>query len=362
MQTTLLIVLVGLAISVQPYIALEHASLTTPQNSEDTEKLSTILQQAGRLDQMQAWDGKALFVHIDDTQEPPQFQVYSHRARYRDTNRNRKQDGEDEGFFNPASTVKVAIAALVLEQLKQRNVGRDAQYRIAGTSTWRTVADDLKKMLIISDNDAANRLILFLGFQYLNQTLRDRGLQHYTVTRLMLNRGTLIDSLPIELRSQDTLIQIPRRTVTDTFDCYEVGETSGNCASAHNLAGIWLRFMYPIAFPPDEQFDLRPTDRAWMQRVMSQTPQQLGFDYEDTFCRFLDPLGKAIAHQSGRLLSKCGIGLFSYTFTDSSFLETDQGQKYVIVFAVTPPKTVSKAQIIDWLNETSQLILQRLSR
>ncbi len=343
-----------------PPVAQEASTTLAIQIPEDTETLPQILRKGGHLEQFEAWNGKALFIKVDDSQQPVRFQPFSYRALYKDTNKNQKQDSEDEGFFNPASTVKVAIASLVLEQLQQRKISKEAEYRVAGTFTWYSIETDLKKMLVISDNDAANRLILFLGFQYLNETMRSRGLKQYTVTRLMLNKGTLIDSPPIEIRYRDAITRIPKRTVTDKFDCYEVGEKSGNCASAHDLAAIFMRVIYPKAFPPTEGFDLRPEDRKWMQQVMSQTPQQSGFNYENTFCRFLDPLGQEIANPSGRLLSKCGIGLFSYTFLETSFLETDQGQKFFIIFAITPPRTIAKTQIINWLNETSQLILTQL--
>ncbi|NJM58358.1 MAG: serine hydrolase [Synechococcales cyanobacterium RU_4_20] len=341
------------------------------QVSEDTQTLRNILKQGDRLTQMEAWNGKALFIKVDDTQKPPQFQSISYRAQYQDTNNNQKQDSGDEGFFNPASTVKVAIAALTLERLNKLKISRAAEYRVVGTQRWFSIEDDLRTMLVASDNDATNRLILLLGFQHLNETMRSRGLQQYAVTRLMLNQGTLIDSPAIEIRIPGsplpqqavtgTLIRLPKQTVTDQWDCYEVGKKSGNCASAHDLAGILMRVVYPQAFASGQGFDLRPADRQWMQQVMSKTPQESGLNLENTFCRFLDPLGKDLAHQSGRLLSKCGIGLFSHTFVDTSFLETDPGQKYFIIFAVTPPRRVSKSESIRWLNETSRFILTKLN-
>ncbi len=331
------------------------------QEPEDTETLAKILQTAHLLEQMKRWNGKALVIKVDESQGSPKFQPFSYRATYRDSNRNKRQDEQDQGFFHPASTVKVAIASLVLEQLKQRNLGRAAEYRVAGASAWTSIEADLIEMLVVSNNDAANRLILLLGFQYLNDTIRARGLKQYAVTRLMLNQGTLIDSPPIEIRWRDTLIKLPKRSVSNAFDCDEIDEKSGNCASAHDLAGILMRVVYPSVFSSEAGFDLRPADRQWLQQTMSQTPEQVGLDFEDTFCRFLHPLGQQLTQQSGRLLSKCGIALFSHTYLETSYLETDRGQKYFMVFVVTPPKTVAKARIIRWLNATSQLFLKSLT-
>ncbi|MEO0374674.1 MAG: serine hydrolase [Cyanobacteria bacterium P01_A01_bin.17] len=171
---------------------------------------------------MKLWNGKALFIKVDESRAPAAFQSFSYQAIYKDTNRNKKQDAQDQGFFHPASTVKVAIASLVLEQLKQRNLDRTAKYRIVGASAWSSIETDLIEMLVASNNDAANRLILMRGFQYISDTMHARGLQQYAATRLMLNQETLTDSPPIEIRWQDTVLRIPKRTVSDTFDCYEI--------------------------------------------------------------------------------------------------------------------------------------------
>jgi hypothetical protein len=93
---------------------------------------------------------------------------------------------------------------------------------------------------------------------------------------------------------------------------------------------------------------------------MSHTPRKEGFNYQDDYCRFLTKVEHKIASKSGRMLSKCGVALFSNTYVDSSFIEADSGQKYYIVFSVTPPKGVSEKEIIQWMNTTVNFVLLRL--
>lgn len=328
---------------------------------EDLTEFERILERGSFIEQMKSWNGKALFVKVDEAQTPTQFDYYYYQAIYQDTNGNKIQDSNDRGFFNPASTVKVGISALVLEQLNQMKLPKETEYRILGSSRWYSTNEDIKKVLIISDNEAANRLILFLGFQNLNLRMRAKGLNSFSINRLMLNQGTLIDSPAFELRFQKTITQFDQQTISQNFSCWEVGKKLGNCASATDLVEILIRLVQPDVYSSEEQFNLREEDRLWLQEVMSYIPKKAGFNYEDTFCRFLHPLSQKIAYKTGKLLSKCGVGLFSHTFVDTSFLKTDEGQKYYIVFAVNPPQNVSKNQAINWMNTVSQFILNELN-
>lgn len=315
------------------------------QVQENLIKIEKVLEQGNFLEQMKIWDGKALFIKVNVARKFNQFDYY-YKTIYQDTNKNQIQDSNDRVLFNPASTVKVEIYLLVLEQINQSKLPKETEYRTLESSRWYSINEDIKKSLIISDNEAANRLILFLGFQNLNLRMRAKGLNSFSVNRLMLNRGTLVDSPGFELRFQERITQAPQ-SVSQNFSCFEVGDKLGNCASATDLAEILIRLVQPEVYLPEEQFNLREEDRLWLQEVMSQTPKKAGFNNEDTFCRFLHPLSQKIANKTGKLLSKCGVGLFSHTFVDTSFLKTDRGQKYYIVFAVNPPQNVSKNQAIN---------------
>ena len=85
------------------------------QPHHDATTLAEILEENDLLSLMADWQGKALFVTLDTTQSPHGFRYYYYNAFYQDSNHNAIQDSADQGFFNPASTVKVAIALLTLE-------------------------------------------------------------------------------------------------------------------------------------------------------------------------------------------------------------------------------------------------------
>jgi hypothetical protein len=112
-------------------------------------------------------------------------------------------------YFYPASTVKLAAATLALEKLERlqantSGLSSDSPMRTdsAFAGQTRAVRDTsavsgrpslghyLRKMLIVSDNDAFNRLYEFVGPQELNDGLRRLGL-HYArlVHRLSVGDG-----------------------------------------------------------------------------------------------------------------------------------------------------------------------------
>ena len=332
----------------------------TRQLKQDTTTLSKILQQKELLEQMERWKGKALLIKVDETQTPPEFRYYHYNDLVVDQNKNGILDSADRGFFNPASTVKVGISALVLEKLNQMNLGRETEYRVSGTSQWYVIADDIRRALVISDNESTNRLMLFLGFEGLNQKMKEKGLQYFSVDRLMLDKGTLVDSPPLELRFNNKVVQQAKQPVKRKSSCWETGRKAGNCASATDLAEVLMRIVQPEFYNTDEGFNLKQEDRIWLQGIMSHTPRQEGFNNEDDSCRFLHPLSKKIIHNSGRMLSKCGIGLFSNAYVDTSFIETDKHEKYYLIFALTPPQGTDKSTATLWMNKAVELILPQL--
>jgi len=97
-------------------------------------------------------------------------------------------------YFYPASTVKFPTALLALEKLEQLGIdGLDPQAAMVTghdfpgqtevlhdptTPDGRpTMEHYIKKLFLVSDNDAQNRLYEFLGQKYLNDALRVKGYQ-----------------------------------------------------------------------------------------------------------------------------------------------------------------------------------------
>ncbi len=95
-------------------------------------------------------------------------------------------------YFNPASMVKLPVILLALEKLKKINItGLNRQTRIRIDSSHDcqrkiikdfnapngipTIENYIKKILLVSDNDAYNVLFDFLGQKYMNERLWQMG-------------------------------------------------------------------------------------------------------------------------------------------------------------------------------------------
>jgi hypothetical protein len=101
-------------------------------------------------------------------------------------------------YFNPASTVKLPTLIASLNKLNEMKDDRINKYMVMLTDSsypgqtrlhtdstsdngYPSLANYIKKILIVSDNDAYNRLYEFAGQEYLNKLLWKKG---YTGTRI----------------------------------------------------------------------------------------------------------------------------------------------------------------------------------
>ncbi|MEO1216190.1 MAG: serine hydrolase [Bacteroidota bacterium] len=121
-----------------------------------------------------------------DAENNPSFHTYTFRVN-------------NDEYFYPASTVKFPTAVLALEKLHELGINgldRETPLRIdsvySGQSQVLTdssaqnflpsIGHYIKKVMIVSDNDAFNRLYEFLGQKDLNQGLWDKGFTNTKIT------------------------------------------------------------------------------------------------------------------------------------------------------------------------------------
>ncbi|MCK4596506.1 serine hydrolase, partial [bacterium] len=132
------------------------------------------------LENVDKHEAQILYTQIDrDEENRPHFRTHSFRV-------------DPGAYFYPASSIKIAAAVLALEKLNQLGVeGLDkhtflkidsaytAQTAVTEDQTsptgLPTIGHYVKKVFVVSDNDAYNRLYEFVGQQHLNEALWNRG-------------------------------------------------------------------------------------------------------------------------------------------------------------------------------------------
>ena len=249
----------------------------------------------------------------------------------------------DSSYFYPASTVKLPVAILALQKLNELKIkgldknatmiteadhsGQTEVYNDPSTPDGRpTIEHYIKKILLVSDNDAFNRLYEFLGQEYINNTLHKMGYEEVQVIhRLEIsltedeNRhtnpvrffaapsaslprpkdtsGQLLYDKPLH---QSKLVYAERNTkmgkgfyrrgelVNEPFDF-----SKKNRVSLRTLHNIVRSVMFPESVPKKQRFKLTKEDYALLRKYMSMTPLESKFpfydqeNYWDTYVKFL---------------------------------------------------------------------------
>ena len=237
-------------------------------------------------------------------------------------------------YFNPASLVKLPVAALALEKLhaiSKPNLTLDSPmatgtaYRCQTSVPYLPTADAdripsvgnyVRRMLLVSDNNSYNRLYEFLGQRPLNERLATLG---YPATRIVrrfapcdtvANRhtnpitfynagGQIIHRQPAVVNEQPFGYPLGRiykgrahfassRLVRQPYDF-----TTANYLPLQDITDILKAILFPTAVLPTQRFALTPTDHAFLRRYLSSSPHGSGFKpyssaaYFDSYKKYL---------------------------------------------------------------------------
>lgn len=224
-------------------------------------------------------------------------------------------------YFNPASTVKLPLAVLSLEKmntLKAHGVDMYTLMQFDSSRTWHkslftdstsetgkpTIAHFIKKALLVSDNDAYNRMYQFLGQQTINRRLREMGLEDVRICRQFMgltpdqNRYTN----PVRFISPDgsLIYRQPEAYNTDSIDFSRVIRmgrahlnakdslvnapidfTYANNLTVEHLQKILQWVMFPST-APKKGFRLTKGNLDFLYRYLSQYPSETEYPKYDT--------------------------------------------------------------------------------
>jgi hypothetical protein len=237
-------------------------------------------------------------------------------------------------YFYPASTVKLPICLLALQrlnELKQQGIDRNTTMITEANEDGQTVvyndpttpdgrpsiAQYIKKILLVSDNDAFNRLYEFLGRKYINEQLHQKGYGDVQILHrlsiplsLQQNRATN----PINFLGPDKKI-IYRQPVQYDSSIYEqrndsIGEgyykgdslikmpmnfSEKNRISLQDLHNILLSLVFPEKVMASQRFNITEDDRNFILKYMSELPTESNYppyaadtaNYWPAYCKFL---------------------------------------------------------------------------
>jgi len=237
----------------------------------------------------------------------------------------------DSNYFYPASTVKFPTAVLALQKLHELNIAGldmnstmitgedgDGQTAVTSDSTAKdarpTIAHYIKKILLVSDNDAFNRLYEFLGQEYINNSLHRMGYtstqiihrlnislseqqnRHTNPVKFYDNNGKLVYEKPAEI---SRLMYAPRNTRIgngyirgDSLVNEPLDFSKKNRLLLQDLHNIVRSILFPQGVPSKQRFHLTENDYLFLRRYMSMTPPESDYpaydsSFHDTFVKFI---------------------------------------------------------------------------
>jgi len=172
---------------------------------------------------------------------------------------------------------------------------------------------DIEAVFAISDNEAFNRLFEFLGQDYINNKLEQKGFNPVRIShRLSVGNALKTETIPM-------IFEILENSDTSTF---RLPVTNNLSAIPLNMEGIqkgigfiqndtlvdgafdfslknyfplrsqhqlMKQLMFPENFPENKRFNMDEADREFLLNAMKQLPREAGYDpgeYSDSYVKF----------------------------------------------------------------------------
>ncbi len=243
-----------------------------------------------------------------------------------------------ERYFYPASSVKMPIAFLAVQKLNEIKAINNLEELNIHTPIFHeafsapqtavktdesaqnkksSIAHYIQKIFAVSDNDAYNRLYEFLGQDYINDQLRNKG---YFNSRIIHRLGISgFDKTsnqignPIYLKKGEQLIyHQPASFAKQDWDLKLLEEQKGlgyinsegnkvdqpmdfsgkNFISISNLQDILKAVLFPETIPANKRFNLRDEDYEFLYKAMFLLPKECEYpkydttEYYDSYVKF----------------------------------------------------------------------------
>ena len=296
----------------------------------------------------------------------------------------------DEGlYFYPASTAKLPIAILSLQKLNELRsnglqISGDTPFFITDKNGKILVKRDsthfqgiltinhlIKKIFLVSDDNAYNYLFDFLGTDYINKELTQRGLSKTKLYHKFLLGADNINTWGYTFLNENQKIIYHQPSISafvdlkpnnlkgvlkgighiksDTLFLKPMNFERKNRISIRDLEGILKRIIFPEAFSEKELFNLTKTDYEFLRYWMSRTTLESNYpDYNDekhwdSYCKFFiygDQKGAMIPEI--RIFNK--VGQAYGTLTDVAYIKDEKNK---IEFFLTATILVNENMIYN---------------
>ncbi|MGZ3860154.1 MAG: serine hydrolase [Flavisolibacter sp.] len=251
-------------------------------------------------------------------------------------------------YFYPASTVKMPTAFLALQKLHElKRPGLDKEttmiteaaypgqtpvYNDPSSADGRpSIAQYIKRIFLVSDNEAFNRLYEFLGQEYLNDRLHRMGYDSAQILHrldISMTEDQYRHTNPVKFYDPASHL-VFEQPLTESRMTYQPrnsfmgkGFYSGgqlvnrpfdfsrkNRLSLVDLHSILMSVLFPASLPKKQRFGLSEEDYRFVYTYMSMKPRESLFPQYDT--SYTDAYSKLLLYGGRGNLPEEGLRIFN---------------------------------------------------
>lgn len=327
----------------------------------------------------QTYSVQIRYTRIDrDAQQRPRFTSYTAGV-------------SPQTYFYPASTVKFPMAVLAVEKLnlipKALGVnlnspmltdsafpGQTAVLRDESSANgFPSIGHYIKKIFLVSDNDAYNRLYEWVGQDFCHNRFLDWNWNQAQIVRRFVPTSTAgnAHTNPITFLSEDSKTVLYKQPLgIRTFNLpdapkifigkgFQRGDgsisdqplefTQHNRIHLHQLEDLMKKLLFPEMFKNDQSLHITPEQRSFLLTWMGAYPSEAKYPQFDTTTYF-DSYNKFFCYTNQKVKPPASVRIFNKTgmaygsLTDVSYF-TDR--KMGVEFLLTATIYVNKDEILN---------------
>ncbi len=316
------------------------------------------------LSQKDKYEVQIIYTQINrDSQNKPKFTTYDFNV-------------DPKRYFYPASTVKLPAVLLSLEKINRLNVNgltketplfigeafaghEPVSADSSSENGMASIAHYAKKILLVSDNDAFNRLYEFVGQEAFNETLKSKGYRDLRIVhRLSISYSAEENATTPEIQfgSKDAPIysQPLQKNTNRSYEPttkvlkgkgYQKGDeiinepfdfTNKNFYALTEQHELIKALMFPESVSPSKRFGLTEDDYQFVYKYMSMLPKETTFpnynsgEYWDSYVKFfMFGDNKKPMPENIRIFNKVG-DAYGYLIDNAYIVDFENGVEFIL--------------------------------
>ena len=268
----------------------------------------------------------------------------------------KKFNADKNNYFYPASSIKLPIALLTFEKINENpNLNINSEFLIEGDSIITTFKKEITDLFIISSNESYNRLFEFLGQDYINKKLKQKGFKDFSIShRLSTEKSDNLKTKEINFYTSGEIYQIQKsiknKPVTklnlknlnkgvgfilnNKLQNKAMDFSRKNYFSISELNNILICLFFPEV-SKNKNFSLSKSQNLLLKKLMSSTPFEMGFDkniYPNNYNKFFI-YGDKDGMINDNIFNKVG-NAYGYSIDNAYIYEEKSDRHFVLTASI----------------------------